>query len=97
VSEKEEFEYSGRLTTEEASDYLTQIAEGLRSRLINLQGRGQNISLTPEDAVELEIKAERKDSKGKMEFNISWKEKYTVANERLEITSAAKQEETPES
>ncbi len=92
MSDKEEFEYSGKISAEEVADYLNQIAEGFRSKLLKLQGRGQIISIVPADVLKIEVRAERKDSKGKMELELSWKEKYTSSDEKLEISSGAPEE-----
>lgn len=92
MSEKEEFEYTDKLVAEEAADYLTKIADGLRARLLKLQGMGQMITVVPQDAVKLEVKAERKENKGKLQLEISWKEKYAASEEKLEVSVGASPE-----
>jgi amphi-Trp domain-containing protein len=97
VSDKEEFEYSDKLSAGEVGDYLVKLADGIRSRSLKLQGKGKAISLFPEEVVKLEVKGERKEGKGELEIEISWKEKYVVSAEKLEVSSGDLSAEKPES
>jgi amphi-Trp domain-containing protein len=68
MGEKEEFEYTEKISAEEAAEYLNKIAEGLRVHLLRLQGKGQTITMIPEDVLKLEVKVELKESKGKLKW-----------------------------
>lgn len=91
MSEKNEFEYSEKMNYIDAAEYIIKLASGLRERKLKLQGKGRSIVLTPEEIVKLEVKAERKDGKGEIEIELSWKEGYLVNAEKLEISSEAEE------
>ena len=92
MSDKEEFEYSEKLSSEEAGDYLVELGKGIRDHSLKLQGKGKVITLLPEDVVKLEVKAERREGKGELEIEISWKEKYVISAEKLKVSSAEAEE-----
>jgi len=87
VSEKNEFEYADKLEATEVADYLVAIAEGLKSKSLKLQGKGQMITLVPPETMKLKVKAESKEGKGELEMEISWKDEYIVGAQKLEIGS----------
>lgn len=87
MSEKNEFEYAEKLGATEVADYLMKVAEGLKSRNLTLQGQGQAITLLPKEIVKLKVKAESKEGKGEVEFEIAWKEEYIIGSQKLEIES----------
>jgi amphi-Trp domain-containing protein len=87
MSDKNEFEYADKLSAMEVADYLEKIAEGLKTRSLKLQGKGQAISLLPQDTLKLKVSAEAKEGKGSIEFEISWKNEYVVGSQKLEIGS----------
>ena len=91
MSEKQEFEYAEKLGATEVADYLMKIAEGLKGRNLTLNGKGQTITLLPDETVKLKVKAEAKEGKGEIEFEIGWKEEYVVGAQKLEIGTESEQ------
>lgn len=85
MSDKNEFEYADKLNSGEVADYLEKIAEGLKAKSLTLRGRGQAITLLPQDMLRLKVSAETKEGKGAIEFEISWKDEYAVGSQKLEI------------
>lgn len=88
MGDKNEFEYADKLSAAEVADYLERIAEGLKAKSLKLQGRGQVITLLPQETLKLKVSAEAKEGKGAIEFEISWKDEYVVGSQKLEIGSS---------
>lgn len=92
MSEGEKFEYSERVASSEVADYLEKLAEGIRNRSIRLQGKGHTLTLLPEEVLKLEVAAESKSGKGELEIQVSWKDKYVVSAEKLEVSSGTQEQ-----
>ena len=73
MSSKEAFEYAEKLSTVEAIEYVMEIAAGLRSPFLKLEGNGQALTLVPQKTVKLKIKAEKEDGKNRVKLELSWK------------------------
>jgi len=81
-------EYAGALDVEKVADYLTRIAEGLREGVVSLSSSKKSVRLTPTRLVRMEVRAQSRPdkSRGSLELEISWEEKFLAASERLEVT-----------
>lgn len=88
------FEYAEKISVRELADYFLKLADGFKSKSLELQGKGQTIALTPEEKVKLEVKAKSKEEEGELELEISWKREHTVIEEKLEVTPGPAEEST---
>ncbi len=89
MPEARDFKYSDKMKSEDAADYLIKLAEGIRNGQLTLQGQGHTITVVPRDVVKLEVRASRKEGKGELELEVSWKEKYVFTADRLEVETVA--------
>ncbi len=92
MSEKDEFEYSEKMTSDEIADFLLALSTGVRDKKLKLSGKGRSLTLLPADVLKLEVKAEGKDGKGAIEIEMSWKDKYVASSEKLEVSYALEEE-----
>jgi len=97
MSEREEFEYNDIVGLDDIANYLSQIAEGFLAKRLQLQGKGQMITMIPGENIKLEVKAERKENKGKLDIGISWKEVSLPTDERLKVSTGDTDEPGTES
>jgi amphi-Trp domain-containing protein len=80
------FEYTEKTSVKELAEYFLKLADGFKSRSLELHGAGHTIALTPEHKVRLEVKAKTKEDGGELELEISWKHEEMVSEEKLEVT-----------
>lgn len=88
------FEFTATLEPDQAGDYLSRIADGLRRGVIGLSAAGRSIRLVPGAMVTVEIAAESKPDKAKGSFaiEVSWKAREQVSVDELEITVDPREE-----
>jgi amphi-Trp domain-containing protein len=86
--EREEFEFASITDAKEAAAYLDSLAKGFKEGRIVLSAADQEIFLTPEGDLDVEIAAKKKEEKSKIELQISWKKATPSTGEPLAITSA---------
>lgn len=86
----DQFRYSDRMSTGQAADYLVDLAHGIRDGALTLHGQENTITIVPENTVKLEVKAKQKEGKGELELEVSWKEKYIISTQKLEINPGKK-------
>lgn len=85
MSEATDFKYSDRMKSEQAAEYLTRLAEGIRNGQLTLQAEGHTITIVPKDIVKLEVRATSREGKGELELEVSWREKYVLSARRLDV------------
>jgi amphi-Trp domain-containing protein len=67
------FEFAGRVSTEQAAEYLERVAAGLRAGHIGLGAGGRRVNLVPAGIVKLELEAEGEEGEGAISMELSWK------------------------
>lgn len=85
MAEANDFKYSDKMKSALAAEYLNQLADGLRSGRLTLQAQGHTITIVPRDIVKLEVHATSKEGKAELEIEVSWREKYVLSAQRLDI------------
>jgi amphi-Trp domain-containing protein len=92
MSEKEKFEYTGRLDAEHMATYLTSLAEAIRRGSVRLSAGERSVTVTPEGIMRLEVSASNDPEKGRgsLELEVSWQRAAAEpAPLELEITAGA--------
>ena len=88
------FEFTATLAPEQAADYLSKVADGLRRGVIGLAAAGRSIRLEPGALLTLEIAAESKPekAKGSLAVELSWKAREQASVDNLEVTVDPREE-----
>jgi amphi-Trp domain-containing protein len=85
MAEANDFKYSDKMRSEQAAEYLIKLAEGIRNGHLTLQAQGHTITIVPKDIVKLEVHATSREGKGELELEVSWREKYVLSAQRLDV------------
>ena len=99
MTNRAKFDYNAPADTGCVAEYLTRIAEGLRSGSISLTADKKTINLAPSQVVRFEIDATSSAVKGRgsLVLEISWKAVTESARGTLEIsTQPVKEDDDPE-
>ena len=83
----EEFEFTSKVDSARAADYLETLAQHIRDGSVQLAAGGEAISLAIGTDVKLEIAAEANAEKGKgsLQFELSWKTPAPVEETEIHI------------
>jgi amphi-Trp domain-containing protein len=84
--QKEEFEFSTFAEPHIVAEYLESLASALRNGTVRLTSGGEEMYLTPEGAIELDVEAKKKEGKAKLVLKLSWEKKAEMTAEPLLIT-----------
>lgn len=88
MSNKVDFSFKTQTSIPEASRYLSDIANSIKSKRVSFKSDESAISITPTGLLDIEIYAEQKKNKEKIIFEISWKlEEEEIKPTSLEINS----------
>jgi amphi-Trp domain-containing protein len=82
MGDKRAFEFEGSATPAEAAEFLTRIAEGIRARALSLSMGNDEVTISPDGDLSLEIEARKKRNKTKIEVAIVWKRVTAAADDR---------------
>lgn len=85
MSKEEQFHYESFQDNKSISKYLQALIEGLERGQISFSSQSGNIVLTPEDLLQLTIKARKKDYKNKLTIKISWKDSKSMKEDGVLI------------
>ncbi len=86
MSDTERFEHESIETHKSISEYLTALQEGFENGRIQLTTEKKEISLLPNDLLQLSIKARKKGDKSKLTIKVSWRESDEKEKEDARIT-----------
>jgi amphi-Trp domain-containing protein len=70
---KDHFEFARVASPEEAAEYLSSLAVGLKRGEVSLESGERALRLVPGATLKLEIKVRQKESKGKITLELGWK------------------------
>jgi amphi-Trp domain-containing protein len=79
VGKREEFEHESIQDSRTIRDYLKALVDGFDSGKIVFKSEDHEVVLTPNDLLELSIKAKRKGEKNKISLKIAWKDTAEAA------------------
>jgi amphi-Trp domain-containing protein len=89
MAEATDLKYSDKMGSKQAAEYLTKLADGIRNGQLTLQAQGHTITIVPRDIVKLKVHATSKEGKGELELEVSWREKYVLSAQRLDVETGA--------
>lgn len=72
-SQKKKISYENSLPRDEAVSYFEAIVSGLKKGHLEFRQEGDSVDIDLPDRLEVEVKASRAEKKGKISFEISWK------------------------
>ena len=72
-SKKQKISYENSLPRDEAVSYFEAIVSGLKKGHLEFRQEGGAVDMDLPDHLDVEVKASRSDKKGKISFEISWK------------------------
>lgn len=82
--DKAKVKYKNLLPRDEAVSYFEAIVAGLRRGTLTFKHGEDSVVLAPGESVFVEVKAERKGDRERVEFEITWR---GASNDRLTISS----------
>ena len=74
TSPAKKLKFKGLRATADVANYLRALASGIESGKLILTHRAESLALTLPSAVEIELEARQKSEKGRIEFEISWRD-----------------------
>jgi len=85
-SRKEEFEFSSFAEPSIIAEYLESLARAIKEGSVRLSSGQDEICLMPEDAIELDIEAKKKEGKSKLTLKFAWETKVAIKGGPLLIS-----------
>jgi amphi-Trp domain-containing protein len=87
---KDRFEFARIASPEEAAEYLTSLAVGLKRGEVSLESGDRSLRLSPASEVKLELKVAQKERKGKIALEIGWKRPAGARTADLRVAVGAR-------
>ncbi|SLM32648.1 conserved hypothetical protein [Desulfamplus magnetovallimortis] len=89
MSSKDEFTHESVQDSETISEYLKALMDGFAKKQIAFDTTDKQIVLQPNNLIELEIKAKKRDGKNKITLKFAWKDTpFNLSDQKsLEIRS----------
>lgn len=85
---KKEIRVKGAVTLKTAAAYLQDIVSGLKSGTIRVQNCDDQLTLEPEDLIDVEIEAKQRAGKESIVMELSWR-KMAEQDQELDLKIAA--------
>ncbi|WP_291323307.1 amphi-Trp domain-containing protein [Desulfonatronospira sp.] len=83
---KNELKFKAVLEKDQILEHLESLMHALKEGRINVQHADQTLSLAPAENLKLELKAEVKGNKEKLELEISWSEEMEATSQAGELS-----------
>jgi amphi-Trp domain-containing protein len=83
---KNSVQFARIASPEEIAEYLTSLAVGLKRGEISLESGERSLHLSPASDVKLELRAEQKEHKGRIELEIGWKRSTATKTSELRVS-----------
>ena len=82
---KNSVQFARIASPEEIAEYLTSLAVGLKRGEVSLESGERSLHLSPASDLKLELKAEQKERKGRIEIEIGWKRSTATKTSELRV------------
>jgi amphi-Trp domain-containing protein len=87
---KNSFQFARIVSPEEAAEYLSSLAVGLKRGEVGLESGERSLRLSPPSELKLELQVTRKEHKGRIVVEVGWKRSTATRMNELRVVTAAR-------